>query len=324
MLLFPDTLWVLALALLLDAIIGDPDWLWRRWAHPVVWFGMAIHALDQRWNREVDSLLKRRAQGIVGIVILLVLFLGATCLAQVIIARAPFGWIMEAILASVLLAQNSLWRHVMRVAEGLEQRGLARGREAVSMIVGRDPASLDESGVARAAIESTAENFSDGVVAPVFWFALLGLPGLVAYKLVNTADSMIGHLNDRHRAFGWGAARLDDLMNLAPARIAGALVGLAAPVAGGSVMVAFRIMTRDASLHRSPNAGWPEAAMAGALGIALAGPRRYGARLVDDPFLHAEGRRDAHAGDIRRALRVLVAACFLQFVLVVIFAVFSA
>lgn len=324
MLLFPDTLWVLALALLLDAIIGDPDWLWRRWAHPVVWFGMAIHALDQRWNREVDSLAKRRAQGIVGIVILLVLFLGATCLVQVIIARAPFGWIMEAILASVLLAQNSLWRHVMRVAEGLEQRGLARGREAVSMIVGRDPASLDESGVARAAIESTAENFSDGVVAPVFWFALLGLPGLVAYKLVNTADSMIGHLNDRYRAFGWGAARLDDLMNLAPARIAGALVGLAAPVAGGSVMVAFRIMTRDASLHRSPNAGWPEAAMAGALGIALAGPRRYGARLVDDPFLHAEGRRDAHAGDIRRALRVLVAACFLQFVLVVIFAVFSA
>lgn len=324
MLLSSNALWVLTLALLLDAVIGDPDRLWRRWPHPVTWFGMAIRALDRSLNRETDSFAKRKALGVFSAVILLVLLVSATLLLQVMLARLPLGWIMEAALASILLAQNSLWRHVMHVAEGLEQRGLAGGREAVSMIVGRNPASLDESGVARAAIESTAENFSDGVVAPVFWFALLGLPGLVAYKLVNTADSMIGHLNERYRAFGWAAARLDDLLNLAPARLTGVLVALAAPIAGGSIKTSFRIMARDASLHRSPNAGWPEAAMAGALGIALAGPRRYGEHVVDDPFLHAEGRRNANANDIRRALRILVAACAFQFALVMLLAVFSA
>jgi adenosylcobinamide-phosphate synthase len=180
------------------------------------------------------------------------------------------------------------------------------------MIVGRDPDRLDEAGVARAAIESSAENFSDGVVAPAFWFALFGLPGLVAYKAVNTADSMIGHLSVRHRDFGWAAARLDDLMNLFPARIAGALIALGAAVAGGSPPRAYAVMLRDSGIHRSPNAGWPEAAMAGALGLALGGPRLYAAGPVDEPFLNAEGRRDSGSGDIGRALRVLVAAALLQ------------
>jgi adenosylcobinamide-phosphate synthase len=182
------------------------------------------------------------------------------------------------------------------------------------MIVGRDPERLDSAGVARAAVESAAENFSDGVVAPVFWLALLGLPGLIAYKAINTADSMIGHRSPRYRDFGWAAARLDDLVNLAPARLAGLLIALVAPVGGGSIATALRLMLRDAGKHRSPNAGWPESAMAGALGIALAGPRAYAEGVVNDPLLNAEGRIAA-PDDIRRALRILVAACALQFTL---------
>ncbi len=165
----------------------------------------------------------------------------------------------------------------------------------------------------RAAIESCAENFSDGVVAPIFWLALFGLPGLIVYKAINTADSMIGHRTPRHRDFGWAAARLDDCLNLVPARLAGVLIALVAPVGGGSIVTSLKTMRRDARQHRSPNAGWPESAMAGALGIALAGPRRYGETIVDDPFLNAEGRKDAMPGDIRRALKILVAACALEF-----------
>jgi adenosylcobinamide-phosphate synthase len=167
--------------------------------------------------------------------------------------------------------------------------------------------------VARAAIESCAENFSDGVVAPAFWLALLGLPGLLVYKAVNTADSMIGHRTPRHLDFGWAAARLDDILNLVPARLAGCLIALAAPVARGSVIVSLRTMRRDARKHRSPNAGWPESAMAGALGVALAGPRRYGDTIVDGPFLNADGRKAATPDDIGRALKILVAACMLEF-----------
>ena len=180
-------------------------------------------------------------------------------------------------------------------ASAFADGGLAEARCAVSMIVGRDPDQLDEAGVCRAAIESCAENFSDGVVAPVFWLALLGLPGLIAYKAINTADSMIGHLSPRYESFGWAAARLDDLVNLIPARLSGLLVAAVAPIAGGTTGTALKVMWRDAAKHRSPNAGWPESATAGALGLALAGPRRYGERIVDDVFLNAEARKD---GDI--------------------------
>jgi adenosylcobinamide-phosphate synthase len=180
------------------------------------------------------------------------------------------------------------------------------------MIVGRDPDQLDEAGVCRAAIESCAENFSDGVVAPVFWLALLGLPGLIAYKAINTADSMIGHRSTRYESFGWAAARLDDLVNLIPARLSGLLVAIVAPIAGGTTGSALRVMWRDAAKHHSPNAGWPESATAGALGLALAGPRRYGERIVDDPFLNAEARKDAMPSDIGRSLDLLVAACLFE------------
>jgi len=308
MLLHPDALALLALALVIDAIVGDPDRVWRRWPHPVTWFGRLLTSLDWLLNRERDSYAQRRILGTVALALACGLFAAGALLLHVLLSRWPLGLLVEAVVASVLLAQRSLHDHVLKVAVGLEREGLEGGRAAVAMIVGRDPQSLDTSGVARAAIESAAENFSDGVVAPAFWFGVLGLPGLVAYKVINTADSIIGHMSERHRAFGWAAARLDDLVNLPASRLSGLLVALAAPLAGGSIIVAGRTMAREARLHRSPNAGWPEAAMAGAMGLALAGPRRYGERIVDDPFLNAAGKREASALDIRRALRVLTGA----------------
>ncbi len=324
MLISPDALFVLALALAIDAVTGDPDRIWRRYPHPVVWFGKAITWLDLRCNRETAGFMVRRTAGIVSLLGVIMVFAGSAWLMQRALALLPLGWMVEALLASVLLAQRSLHDHVIRVARALATDGLEGGRKAVSMIVGRDPLSLDSSGVARAAIESTAENFSDGVVAPAFWFAVAGLPGLVAYKVVNTADSMIGHRNERHHAYGWAAARLDDGMNLLPARLSGILLACCAPLVSGSSLKSLSVMGRDAGLHRSPNAGWPEAAMAGALGLALAGPRRYGASIVDDAFLNAEARRDANASDIIKALRVMIGACVALFTLVVTLGLLSA
>jgi adenosylcobinamide-phosphate synthase len=315
MLLFADTLAVVLIALSADAIIGDPDRLWRRVPHPVVWIGALINRLDHALNRETDSLLARRRRGILALLILLAVC-GAVGFTLDFVLRALPGhpW-TSGLIASVLIAQNSLYLHVARVRVAFSTGGLPAARQAVSMVVGRNPESLDEAGICRAAIETTAENFSDGVVAPVFWFVLLGLPGLVLYKAVNTADSMIGHRTARHEAFGWAAARFDDVVNLVPARMAGMLLALAAPLVRGSPLHAFKIMARDARLHVSPNAGWPEAAMAGALNLALAGPRSYGARVTTDPFLNIQGCQQATPADIGRALRLLIAACVIQFLL---------
>jgi adenosylcobinamide-phosphate synthase len=226
------------------------------------------------------------------------------------------GWALEALLVAVLLAQRSLYDHVAAVRDGLERRGLDGGREAVSHIVGRDPQSLDEYGVARAAIESLVENFSDGVVAPALFYALFGLPGIFVYKTANTLDSMIGHKTPRYLQFGWAAARLDDLLNLVPARLSGVLLAAAAlATPRAQALPALRIMLRDASKHRSPNAGWPEAAAAGALDLTLAGPRRYNGRVVNDPWL-GDGRARATTADINRALRLYMTACLLQWALV--------
>jgi adenosylcobinamide-phosphate synthase len=309
---FDATLQVLLLALAIDAIIGDPHWLWRRLLHPVALIGWGIAALDRALNRDDQPATTRRTAGIATVVILV----GVSALTgyelEQFLEGVTGGWLVSALLASILIAQRSLYDHVAEVRNALRDDGLEAGRKAVSMIVGRDPASLDAAGVSRAAIESCAENFSDGIVAPAVWFALLGWPGLLIYKAINTADSMIGHRTARHEQFGWAAARLDDLLNLVPARLSAILIALAAPMANGSIAQAATVAWRDASVHRSPNAGWPESAMAGSLGIALAGPRRYAERTVDDPFLNAEGRRDANAGDIGRALRVYMVACVLH------------
>ncbi len=234
------------------------------------------------------------------------LALAALCRLAGALALLPL-----ALLASTLLAQRSLHEHVAAVADGLEREGIAGGRRAVAMIVGRDPQSLDEAGVSRAAIESLAENFSDGVVAPALWLGLGGLPGAALYKAANTADSMIGHRTARHLAFGWAAARFDDLVNLPASRLAALLLIAAAALGGrGDAGAAWRALRRDAHRHRSPNAGWPEAAMAGALGLRLAGPRVYGAVRVEDGWM-GDGRAQASAADIRRALRLYRRACLL-------------
>lgn len=312
MLIWPDALLILLGALVIDAVVGDPVWLWRRLPHPVTLIGGAIAALDRRFNRADRSFGWRRSAGLLclGGLLLAAALIGISL--ELALRSVDGGKLLIALIAAIFLAQRSLYDHVAAVYDAFAEWGLEQARRAVAMIVGRDPTSLDEPGVCRAAIESCAENFSDGVVAPAFWFALLGLPGLLIYKVVNTADSMIGHRTARHEAFGWAAARLDDLLNLVPARLSGLLVGLAAPMAKGQVASALCVMARDARRHRSPNAGWPESAMAGALHLALAGPRQYAERTVDDPFLNAEGRKDAKPDDIRRALRILVSASVLH------------
>jgi adenosylcobinamide-phosphate synthase len=302
---FDFRLLLLIAAIGLDALIGDPDWIWRRLPHPVTWFGALIGVCDRAFNRETASAGLRRLAGILVVAVLVGFAWIAGVLVERLAALIPYGYVGVALIASVFLASRSLYDHVARVLHAFYSGGLDAARMAVSMIVGRDPDSLDNAGVTRAAIESTAENFSDGVVAPAFWFAVFGLPGLLAYKMINTADSMIGHRSARHEAFGWAAARLDDLVNLPASRLAGFLIAMAAPFVGGTIKQSFITMLDDARKHRSPNAGWPEAAMAGALGIALAGPRRYGVRVVEDPFLNDSGRHEAGPGDIGRALKIL-------------------
>jgi adenosylcobinamide-phosphate synthase len=305
-------LFIVIAALAFDALIGDPDWLWRRLGHPVALIGAGIEYLDRRFNREDQSPQQRRSAGIASTAIMVVIAGSVGASIQAILQQLPAGNILLALIASIFIAQRSLYQHVAEVRAAFAEGGLTEARDAVAMIVGRDPEQLDEAGVCRAAIESCAENFSDGVVAPVFWLALLGLPGLIAYKAINTADSMIGHRTERYGSFGWAAAKLDDLVNLVPARLSALLLAIAAPIAGGSVGKSFAVVRRDASKHRSPNAGWPESAMAGALGLALAGPRRYAGHMVDDPFLNAEANRQAVPDDIGRALDLYTAACVIE------------
>jgi len=290
------------LALLIELMLGYPDWLVRSIGHPVTWMGRLIEALDHKLNHEKDSPTRRRAAGAIAVVALIAVAGVVAYALEHNLPRLPFGLLVLAVLASTLLAQRSLYAHVARVAAALEQDGLEAGRKAVAQIVGRDPEALDEGGVARAAIESLAENFSDGVVAPAFWMSVAGLPGAAIYKAINTADSMIGHRTPRHADFGIAAARLDDLVNLPAARLAAVLIVAAAWFADrASAANAWRAVRRDAPHHRSPNAGYPEAAMGGALGVALAGPRHYDGVLVDDAMM-GDGRRDATAADIRAAL----------------------
>jgi adenosylcobinamide-phosphate synthase len=301
---------LLPFALLLDAVIGDPDWLWRHAPHPVVLMGRMIGWLDRGLNRGPDA--AKRLAGIAALALLIsVAGLGAAALHW-LCGQHPLGAIVEVAAVSILLAQRSLYDHVRRVYTAFTDRGIAGAREAVSHVVGRDPDALDASGICRAAIETTAENFSDGVVAPALWYLVAGLPGIAIYKAVNTADSMIGHRSSRYRAFGWASARLDDVMNGLPARLSGLFTVIAAPLVGGSMRAAWRIMLRDAHLHRSPNAGRPEAAMAGALGIAIAGPRVYATGPVSDPFVNGEERRDLRPPDIADGLRLFIAACSVQ------------
>jgi adenosylcobinamide-phosphate synthase len=310
--------WVLPLSLALDVVFGDPEALNRRQLHPVQLIGRVIAWADSRFNLESDTPGRRRNSGAWTAIGLVAGALILGWLVQRTLLALPLGPLWLAIVMSALIAQRSLYDHVAAVASGLETGGLGGGRLAVSRIVGRDPEALDQAGVSRAAIESLAENFSDGVTAPLFWAALFGLPGLLAYKALNTADSMIGHKSPRHMQFGWAAARLDDLANIIPARLSGLIVCAASwLLPGADPMAAWRAMRRDARHHRSPNAGWPEAAFAGALGLAIAGPRVYHDELVEDHWMNEGGRPHAAAPDIRMALRLFIRACCVQAALLI-------
>ncbi len=314
------------IAVATEAAVGYPDGIYRRIGHPVTWIGALIAWGDKTWNSETLSHDERRWRG----VYLLVLLLAAGILSGLVIAAVLdylFYDIVVVLLCGVagssMLAQRSLYTHVAAVASALENDGIEAGRRAVSMIVGRDTRALDEAAVSRAAIESLAENFSDGVVAPLFWMTVAGLPGAIAYKVVNTADSMIGHKSPRHLAFGWASARFDDLVNLPASRLSAFWFVLAAALSPGlSPRRAIEVLRRDAGHHRSPNAGWPEAAMAGALGIQLSGPRIYDGVEVAERWV-GDGRRELTAGDIRAALDLFRAACGLQIAALVVLVVVS-
>lgn len=313
-----DPLLILLLALSMEACVGEASFLFQTALHPVRVIGGLIGCLDRGLNREAQSSATRMMLG--GLAVALVIALAVTIGWAVTWLTAQFvlGWIVELVLTAMLLAQRSLYDHVRAVGSALRTDGLEGGRRAVAHIVGRDVNELDRYGVARAAIESCAENFGDAVVAPTFWYVLFGFPGLLVYKSVNTLDSMIGYRTPRHQAFGMVAARLDDVLNLVPARLAGLFLVVAAlflPSADASA--AWRTLRRDAGKHRSPNAGWPEAAMAGALGLALAGPRRYADAVVDEPWIGG-GRKDVATGDIDCALSVYAAACAINALVVAI------
>lgn len=286
--------------LIIDAWVGDPDWLWRRLPHPVALLGQLIARLDQALHSDEPRRAQWRGALLAGLVVALSAAVGFV--VETMALATPSGWLISGLAAAVLFAWGSLERHVVAVARGLEQ-SLEGGRNAVRHIVGRDPEALDRHGVARAAIESLAENFSDGLIAPLFWMLLFGLPGLCAYKAVNTLDSMLGYRTARYLHFGCASARLDDAANFLPARLTALLFVAVAMVApDADARAAFTILWRDARRHRSPNAGWPEAALAGALGLRLSGPRSYGGRFGDEPWI-GNGRAELDAPDIYRAVR---------------------
>ena len=313
---------ITAAALLIEAAIGYPTPLFRLIRHPVVWIGTLIAFLDRRLNRGPEHRgpehrgpqYRQRGAGAAALLLVLAATGAVAADLQVIAESAALPWatlLVLGILGSTLLAQRSLAAHVAAVATGLAA-SLREGRQAVAHIVGRDPETLDAPAIARAAIESLAENFADGVTAPALYGCLLGLPGMALYKAANTADSMLGHRTPRHERFGWAAARFDDLVNLPASRLAAFWLAAAALLTPGtSATAALRAIRRDARLHRSPNAGWPEAAMAGALGLRLAGPRTYAGVRVDDAWM-GEGRADATPADITRALSLYKTACTLQ------------
>ena len=286
-------------AMAVDWAVGWPGALYRRIGHPVTWIGALIRWLDRVLNREGDPDLMRRAMGVLAAFIVIGLAAAAGFVVQ---SQLSGGWVAVlgiGVLAWPLVATRSMHDHVAAVAKPLIAGDMKAARYAVSMIVGRDPTALDKAGVARAALESLAENTSDGIIAPLFWGAIFGLPGIAAYKAINTLDSMIGHRTPRYNAFGQASARIDDLVNLAPARLTGVLFALAST----RPRACLSVMWRDARHHRSPNAGWPESALAAALNIRLSGPRVYHDHTADEPWLNATAA-DPTPQDIVRGLSV--------------------
>ena len=305
-----------ALALLVERLFGYPKPLYDKIGHPVEWFGSVLKKLEALLYDPQAEPMQARLRGLAVLLALLLIVTIPAVFVASILSTLKFGWIVEALLATALIAQHSLYEHVSAVGKGLDI-SLNEGRKAVARIVGRDPAALDESGIVKGALESLAENASDGIVAPVLWYALLGLPGIVAYKAINTADSMIGHKSERYIYFGWAAARLDDLINLPASRLTGFLFAAAAAWNDQERgKIALQAMWREAPKHQSPNAGWPESALAASLGVKFGGPRSYEGARVDLPWM-GEGRETLNRDDIRKGLRLYgTAMTFLLFLAV--------
>ena len=316
---FSNNLLVLILAIIVDAVAGDPRWLYSRIPHPIVIIGHQIELLDRFFNRTHYPPVTRKLLGVISVLIIV----SSAWLVGWLIAwscnQVSFGVLLQALIVSIFLAQNSLYQHVASVAKACKADDLINARSQISHIVGRDPNSLDQRAISRAAIESLSENFSDGVVAPIFWYVVGGLPALIAYKALNTSESMIAYLTDKYADFGWCAARFDDAANFIPARLSAIIITIAAfiiPSATGKS--AFTTAIRDAKKHRSKNAGWPEAAMAGALGIKIAGPRNYDGILVEDAWM-GDGIANVDASHIFMALRIYCVACILNVFWLILF-----
>jgi adenosylcobinamide-phosphate synthase len=305
-----------ALALIAERFIGYPKPVYEKISHPVVWIGWLIAWLDRKLNRGGADAKEGRLRGIIALLALISVALIPAWIVSQFLATTRVGWIVEALIATSLIAQKSMRDHVMDVYRAFG-KSLPAARHAVGMIVGRDPSQLDESGVSKAALESLAENTSDGIVAPIFWFALLGLPGIAIYKAVNTADSMIGHKSEKYLHFGWASARFDDLINLPASRLTGILFAATQP---SRFRYIFDVMMRDAPKHGSPNAGWPEAAMAAALDVKFGGPRAYQGERVDLPWM-GEGREHLTRQDIKRGLKTYSRAMWLLFLGMVFLAI---
>lgn len=302
-------------AIVLDLLVGDPDWIWRKIPHPVVYFGAAISFADRHLNQVSDGKDIQKGKGIAAIICLLLLSLLLGYILNAVLSKIGLGgFIIEVVIVSILIAQKSMSDHIKRIYQPLQQGDLEKAKQAVSMIVGRDTQQMNVGDVSRASIESLSENFSDGVVAPVFWYAIFGLPGIFAYKMLNTADSMIGHRTIKYNDFGWASAKIDDLANGIPARLSAFFIAVSAflIINFTACMRSFKTMMTDARLHKSPNAGWPESAMAGALDIALAGPRVYAEYQVNDAYLNASGRLNATTDDLSLALKIFRIACVFE------------
>ncbi len=292
-----------ALALVVENFVGYPQTLYKLAGHPVEWIGKLIAYLDEGLNDPDAEADEQRNQGIIAIIVLCLAVGIPAIVAAKILNAIPYGWIINVALATTMIAQKSLRDHVSAVAHALPQ-SLSAARTEVAKIVGRDPHTLDESGIAKAALESLAENTADGITAPIFWYAVAGLPGIVIYKAINTADSMIGHKSEKYLHFGWAAAKLDDLVNLPASRLTGLAFAAAAWfISKANAKVALTSMWRDAGKHQSPNAGWPEAAMAGALGLKFGGPRQYDGEMVELPYM-GNGRTQMTASDINKGLEL--------------------
>lgn len=302
-------------AMVLDLLVGDPDWIWRKIPHPVVYFGAAISFADRHLNQVSDGKDIQKGKGIAAIICLLLLSLLLGYILNAVLSKIGLGgFIIEVVIVSILIAQKSMSDHIKRIYQPLLHGDLEKAKQAVSMIVGRDTQQMNVGDVSRASIESLSENFSDGVVAPVFWYAIFGLPGIFAYKMLNTADSMIGHRTIKYNDFGWASAKIDDLANGIPARLSAFFIAVSAflIINFTACMRSFKTMMTDARLHKSPNAGWPESAMAGALDIALAGPRVYAEYKVNDAYLNASGRLNATTDDLSLALKIFRIACVFE------------